>query len=60
MDATPCLVEEDLALRATVLAFQACCMLAVFLSMLVSYRYRWSKARKAHISLLHTHPTHLH
>uniref|UniRef100_A0A8C0XGK2 G-protein coupled receptors family 3 profile domain-containing protein n=1 Tax=Castor canadensis TaxID=51338 RepID=A0A8C0XGK2_CASCN len=47
MDATPCLVEEDLALRATVLAFQACCMLAVFLSMLVSYRYRWSKRIRA-------------
>ncbi|XP_069337415.1 probable G-protein coupled receptor 179 [Eulemur rufifrons] len=37
MDATPCLVEEALALRAAVLACQACCMLAVFLSMLVFY-----------------------
>lgn len=53
MDATPCLVEEASALRAAVLACQACCMLAVFLSMLVSYRCRRSKARKA----LHRSPT---
>ncbi|KAM5273981.1 putative G-protein coupled receptor 179 [Ctenodactylus gundi] len=46
-DATPCLVEEALALRAAVLACQACCMLAVFLSMLVSYRCRWSKRIRA-------------
>ncbi|KAL0597646.1 putative G-protein coupled receptor 179 [Plecturocebus cupreus] len=43
MDATPCLAEEAVALRATVLACQACCMLAVFLSMLVSYRCRRNK-----------------
>ncbi|XP_008569198.1 PREDICTED: probable G-protein coupled receptor 179 [Galeopterus variegatus] len=43
MDATPCLVEEAPELRAAVLACQACCMLAVFLSMLVSYRCRRSK-----------------
>ncbi|XP_053424461.1 probable G-protein coupled receptor 179 [Nycticebus coucang] len=43
MDATPCLVEEALALRAAVLACQACCMLAVFLSMLVFYRCHRSK-----------------
>ncbi|XP_008053902.1 probable G-protein coupled receptor 179 [Carlito syrichta] len=42
-DATPCLAEEALALRAAVLACQACCMLAIFLSMLVSYRCRRSK-----------------
>lgn len=54
IDATPCLVEEALALRAALLACQACCMLAVFLSMLVSYRCRRSKARKApHLSPAH-------
>ncbi|KAI5765808.1 GPR179-like protein [Gulo gulo luscus] len=42
-DARPCLVEEASALRAAVLACQACCMLAVFLSMLLSYRCRRSK-----------------
>ncbi|KAK2500848.1 hypothetical protein MC885_001299 [Smutsia gigantea] len=47
VDATPCLVEEGLALRAALLACQACCMLAVFLGMLVSYRCRRSKARTA-------------
>lgn len=46
LDATPCLVEEALALRKAVLACQACCMLAVFLSMLVAYRCRRSKARR--------------
>uniref|UniRef100_A0A8C0RBC1 G-protein coupled receptors family 3 profile domain-containing protein n=1 Tax=Canis lupus familiaris TaxID=9615 RepID=A0A8C0RBC1_CANLF len=47
IDATPCLVEEALALRAALLACQACCMLAVFLSMLVSYRCRRSKRIRA-------------
>ncbi|XP_036125009.1 probable G-protein coupled receptor 179 [Molossus molossus] len=47
MDATPCLVEEALVLRVAVLACQACCMLAVFLSMLVSYRCRQSKRIRA-------------
>ncbi|XP_066119907.1 probable G-protein coupled receptor 179 [Saccopteryx bilineata] len=47
MDATPCLVEEALALRAAVLACQACCMSAVFLSMLLSYRCRQSKRIRA-------------
>lgn len=44
VDDTPCLVQEALALRAAVLACQACCMLAVFLSMVISYHRRWSKA----------------
>ncbi|KAM6174637.1 putative G-protein coupled receptor 179 [Erethizon dorsatum] len=47
MDTTPCLVQEALALRAVLLACQACCMLAVFLSMLVSYHCRWSKRIRA-------------
>ncbi|XP_057392180.1 probable G-protein coupled receptor 179 [Balaenoptera acutorostrata] len=47
LDATPCLVEEAPALRAVVLASQTCCMLAVFLSMLVSYRCRQSKRIRA-------------
>ncbi|NXT41561.1 GP158 protein, partial [Pelecanoides urinatrix] len=45
-DDTPCLIQEDRALRAAVLSCQACCMLAVFLSMLVSYHFRRSKARR--------------
>ncbi|NWH53190.1 GP158 protein, partial [Fregata magnificens] len=45
-DDAPCLIQEDRALRAAVLSCQACCMLAVFLSMLVSYHFRWSKARR--------------
>ncbi|NXP86458.1 GP158 protein, partial [Passerina amoena] len=43
-DDTPCLIQEDQVLRAAVLACQACCMLAIFLSMLVSYHFRRSKA----------------
>lgn len=54
LDATPCLAEEALALRAAVLACQACCMLTVFLGMLVSYRCRRSKVSQAHISPPHT------
>ncbi|XP_054449627.1 probable G-protein coupled receptor 179 [Pteronotus mesoamericanus] len=54
-DATPCLVEAAVALRAAVLACQACCMLSVFLSMLVSYRCRQSKRiRASGIVLLET------
>ncbi|OWK51089.1 putative G-protein coupled receptor 158, partial [Lonchura striata] len=45
-DDSPCLVQEDRALRAAVLSCQACCMLAVFLSMLLSYHFRRSKARR--------------
>ncbi|NWZ54331.1 GP158 protein, partial [Haliaeetus albicilla] len=44
-DDMPCLIQEDRALRAAILSCQACCMLAVFLSMLVSYHFRRSKAR---------------
>ncbi|XP_077020723.1 putative G-protein coupled receptor 179 [Tamandua tetradactyla] len=47
MDATPCLAEEAPVLRAAVLTCQACCMLAVFLSMLVLYRCRQSKRIRA-------------
>ncbi|KAB0367613.1 hypothetical protein FD755_020937 [Muntiacus reevesi] len=47
LDATPCLVEEAPTLRAAVLACQTCCMLVVFLSMLVSYRCRQSKRIRA-------------
>ncbi|XP_051014396.1 probable G-protein coupled receptor 179 [Acomys russatus] len=55
LDATPCLVEEALALRTAVLACQACCMLAVFLSMLVAYHCRRSKRiRASGIFLLET------
>ncbi|XP_003414724.2 probable G-protein coupled receptor 179 [Loxodonta africana] len=55
MDGTPCLVEAALTLRAAVLACQACCMLAVFLSMLVSYRCRRNKRiRTSGVILLET------
>uniref|UniRef100_A0A8C3XPV0 G-protein coupled receptors family 3 profile domain-containing protein n=1 Tax=Chelydra serpentina TaxID=8475 RepID=A0A8C3XPV0_CHESE len=47
VDDAPCLIQEDWSLRAAVLAFQAVCMLAVFLSMLVSYHFRMSKRIRA-------------
>ncbi|NXS79731.1 GP158 protein, partial [Erpornis zantholeuca] len=53
-DDAPCLIQEDQVLRAAVLACQACCMLAIFLSMLVSYHFRRSKARTSGIILLET------
>ncbi|KAM6114818.1 LOW QUALITY PROTEIN: putative G-protein coupled receptor 179 [Phoenicopterus ruber ruber] len=54
-DDAPCVIREDWALRAAVLSCQACCMLAVFLSMLVSYHFRWSKRiRASGIVLLET------
>ncbi|NXR84232.1 GP158 protein, partial [Pycnonotus jocosus] len=43
-DDTPCVAQQDAVLRAAVLSCQACCMLAIFLSMLVSYHFRRSKA----------------
>ncbi|XP_066064652.1 probable G-protein coupled receptor 179 [Chamaea fasciata] len=54
-DDSPCLAQEDAVLRAAVLACQACCMLAIFLSMLVSYHFRRSKRiRTSGIVLLET------
>ncbi|XP_061873574.1 probable G-protein coupled receptor 179 [Colius striatus] len=54
-DDAPCLIQEDQALRTTVLCCQACCMLAVFLSMLVSYHFRRSKRiRTSGVILLET------
>ncbi|XP_064030317.1 probable G-protein coupled receptor 179 [Pogoniulus pusillus] len=54
-DDAPCLIQEDRALRAAVLSCQACCMLAVFLSMLISYHYRRSKRiRTSGVVLLET------
>ncbi|NXL98308.1 GP158 protein, partial [Tyrannus savana] len=44
-DDRPCLIQEDPVLRAAVLSCQTCCMLAIFLSMLISYHFRRSKAR---------------
>uniref|UniRef100_A0A663E6I9 G protein-coupled receptor 179 n=1 Tax=Aquila chrysaetos chrysaetos TaxID=223781 RepID=A0A663E6I9_AQUCH len=46
-DDMPCLIQEDRALRAAILSCQACCMLAVFLSMLISYHFRRSKRIRA-------------
>uniref|UniRef100_F6PLD1 G protein-coupled receptor 179 n=1 Tax=Monodelphis domestica TaxID=13616 RepID=F6PLD1_MONDO len=55
VDASPCLVEETQVLRAAVLVCQACCMLAVFLSMLISYHCRRSKTiRSSGVILLET------
>ncbi|XP_039244608.1 probable G-protein coupled receptor 179 isoform X13 [Pipra filicauda] len=54
-DDKPCLIQEDPVLRAAVLSCQACCMLAIFLSMLVSYHFRRSKRiRASGIILLET------
>ncbi|XP_053308758.1 probable G-protein coupled receptor 179 [Spea bombifrons] len=47
VDGSPCLVEEDWALRVTVLSLQAAGMLGVFLSMLVAYNFRESKRIRA-------------
>ncbi|XP_019338119.1 probable G-protein coupled receptor 179 [Alligator mississippiensis] len=47
VDDTPCLIQEDWSLRAAVLSCQAFCMLAVFLSMLISYHFRKSKRIRA-------------
>ncbi|XP_015267915.1 PREDICTED: probable G-protein coupled receptor 179 [Gekko japonicus] len=47
IDDMPCLIKEDWSLRAAILAFQAFCMLAVFLSMLISYHFRKSKRIRA-------------
>ncbi|XP_071584366.1 probable G-protein coupled receptor 179 [Heliangelus exortis] len=54
-DDKPCLIQEDGVLRAAVLSCQASCMLAVFLSMLVSYHFRRSKRiRSSGVILLET------
>ncbi|XP_051496043.1 probable G-protein coupled receptor 179 [Apus apus] len=54
-DDKPCLIQEDHVLRAAVLSCQAGCMLAVFLSMLVSYHFRRSKRiRSSGVILLET------
>nr|XP_041577453.1 probable G-protein coupled receptor 179 isoform X7 [Taeniopygia guttata] len=54
-DDAPCLAQEDRVLRAALLSCQACCMLAIFLSMLVSYHFRRSKRiRTSGIILLET------
>ncbi|KAG8446886.1 hypothetical protein GDO86_014368, partial [Hymenochirus boettgeri] len=47
VDGSPCLVQEDWALRVTVLSLQATGMLLVFLSMLVSYNFKDSKRIRA-------------
>uniref|UniRef100_A0A6I8P4Q7 G-protein coupled receptors family 3 profile domain-containing protein n=1 Tax=Ornithorhynchus anatinus TaxID=9258 RepID=A0A6I8P4Q7_ORNAN len=46
-DGTPCLAQEDRALRAALLTCQAGCMLAVFACMLLSYHYRCNKRVRA-------------
>lgn len=42
-DDTPCVAQEDGALRMAVLSFQCLCMLVVFISMLLIYHFRRNK-----------------
>lgn len=42
-DDTPCVAQEDSALRMAVLSFQCLCMLIVFFSMLLIYHFRRNK-----------------
>lgn len=42
-DDTPCVAQEDSALRMAVLSFQCLCMLIVFVSMVLIYHFRRNK-----------------
>lgn len=46
-DDTPCVAQEDGALRLAVLSFQCLCLLAVLLSMVLVYHFRRNKVRAA-------------
>uniref|UniRef100_A0A3Q0QUD9 G protein-coupled receptor 158 n=1 Tax=Amphilophus citrinellus TaxID=61819 RepID=A0A3Q0QUD9_AMPCI len=46
-DDTPCVVQEDGALRMAVLSFQCLCMLIVFISMVLIYHFRRNKSIRA-------------
>ncbi|XP_056440285.1 probable G-protein coupled receptor 158 [Gadus chalcogrammus] len=46
-DDTPCLARDDGPLRLAVLAFQCMCMLLLFASMVLVYRYRRNKGIRA-------------
>lgn len=42
-DDTPCVLQEDGALRMAVLSFQCLCLLIVFISMVLIYHFRRNK-----------------
>jgi hypothetical protein len=44
-DDAPCLARDDGPLRLAVLAFQCMCMLLLFASMVLVYRYRRNKVQ---------------
>nr|XP_020657131.1 probable G-protein coupled receptor 158 [Pogona vitticeps] len=46
-DDTPCYAQEDKYLRLAIISFQTLCMLLVFISMLVVYRFRKAKSIRA-------------
>uniref|UniRef100_A0A7N6FC51 G-protein coupled receptors family 3 profile domain-containing protein n=1 Tax=Anabas testudineus TaxID=64144 RepID=A0A7N6FC51_ANATE len=46
-DDTPCVAQEDSALRMAVLSFQCLCMLIVFVSMVLIYHFRRNKSIRA-------------
>uniref|UniRef100_A0AAX7USL5 G-protein coupled receptors family 3 profile domain-containing protein n=1 Tax=Astatotilapia calliptera TaxID=8154 RepID=A0AAX7USL5_ASTCA len=46
-DDTPCVVQEDGALRMAVVSFQCLCMLIVFISMVLIYHFRRNKSIRA-------------
>uniref|UniRef100_A0A3Q3VTN9 G-protein coupled receptors family 3 profile domain-containing protein n=1 Tax=Mola mola TaxID=94237 RepID=A0A3Q3VTN9_MOLML len=46
-DDTPCVVQEDGALRMAVLSFQCLCLLIVFISMVLIYHFRRNKSIRA-------------
>ncbi|XP_029002226.1 probable G-protein coupled receptor 158 isoform X2 [Betta splendens] len=46
-DDTPCVAQEDSALRMAVLSFQCLCMLVVFVSMVLIYHFRRNKSIRA-------------
>lgn len=48
-DDTPCVAQEDGALRLAVLSFQCLCLLVVFLSMVLVYHFRRNKVRAARL-----------
>lgn len=52
-DDTPCLAQEDTALRLAMVSFQGFCMLMDFISMLVVYHFRRNKVCAANITFSH-------
>lgn len=52
-DDTPCLAQEDTALRLAMVSFQGFCMLMDFISMLVVYHFRRNKVCAPNITFSH-------